>query len=154
MNPAIDNMIDPKTLRFRVAAAVAGLTFALMLGLPSVSAADSANPDPEEAAAAVYKSVITAYKDETVGSNRRVETQCSGAGPKYVCNWWVIKNRFDRIGSMASDQTPPLLRKGEGEQHYRPSKVKYSGSATATWACTQRNKRNVCKAGSYSVSLK
>jgi hypothetical protein len=125
-----------------------------MLSLPSIGSADSPNSDREAAATAVYTAVTSVYKSATVGAGRRVETDCSGSGFTYSCNWWVIKNRFDRVASKASEQSLPLSRKGEGEQHNKPSKVKYSGSATATWACTKRSKKNVCTAGGFSVSLK
>jgi len=143
-----------KIANMRLTAALSTLTLAFMLGLPAISSADPPSPDRERAAIAVYTSVITVYKKETVRARRAVETDCSGSGFVYSCEWWVIKNRFDRAGSKASDQSLPMARRGEGEQHTKASRVKYSGSATATWDCTRRNKRNICTAGSFSVLLK
>ncbi len=140
--------------RLRLVAAVSTLALALMLSLPSIGSAGSPSPEREDAANAVYTAVTSVYKSATVRAGRRVETDCSGSGFTYSCNWWVIKNRFDRVGSKAAEQSPPMSRKGEGEQHKKPAKVKYSGSATATWACTKRSKKNVCTAGGFSVSLK
>jgi len=145
---------NPTAKRALVATFVLGLALACTLSFPAFVKADAPQPGREGAAGAVYTAVATLYRSDTVGKKRNIETSCSGSAPNFSCKWWVIKNRFDRVSSQVSDENLRMSRRGEGEQHQRPSKVKFSGSATATWACTTRTKKNVCKAGSFSVSLK
>jgi len=136
----------------------AGLVAALVVGslcLASPAAADSGNL--EDAASSVFTAVTQTYRGATSVAGRAVETTCTGASPKFKCLWWVIKNRFDRKATPA-ELTPTsssvMARKGEGIQHTRASRVKFSGSASVTWICIEKNRKGVCKDGAYSVSLK
>lgn len=111
-------------------------------------------PEAEGAAEAVYTAVTSTYPAATRDAGRPVETSCSGRKAPFRCQWWVIKNRFDRVAVKADDPSSVMARRGEGEAHRRASRVKFAGSAVADWSCTKRNKRNVCTAGGYVVQLK
>ena len=136
----------------------AGLLATLAVGslcLASPAAAGSGNL--EDAASSVFTAVTQTYRGATSGSGRAVETTCSGATPKFKCLWWVIKNRFDRKATPAAltpTSSSVMARKGEGIQHTKASRVKFSGSASVTWICIEKNRKGVCKDGAYSVSLK
>ncbi len=120
---------------------------------PAVADSGSRN----DAAAAVFTAVTRTYSTATSGAGRAVETTCSGVTPKFKCSWWVIKNRFDRKATKAELEpasSSVMSRKGEGLQHTKASRVKFSGSASVTWICIEKNRKGVCRVGAYSVSLK
>ena len=144
--------------RPRLTRRAAALALTAVCGvLVAVSPALADNGNSDDAAASVFTAVTRTYPGATSSAGRAVETTCSGATPKFKCLWWVIKNRFERKATPAETSptsTSVLSRKGEGVQHTKASRVKFSGSASVTWICIEKNKKGVCKDGAYSVSLK
>ena len=143
--------------RFKhLAAGLAATTACGLMIAVAPALADNGNAD--DAAASVYTAVTQTYPGSTSGAGRAVETSCSGTTPKFKCLWWVIKNRFDRKATTTAATNPTssavLSRKGEGVQHTKASRVKFSGSASVTWICTDKNRKGVCTDGVYAVSLK
>ena len=121
---------------------------------PAAIAVAGGEAEPEGAAEAVYTAVTATYPAATKDAGRPAETFCAGGRPPFRCQWWVIKNRFDRVSTIASESIPMMSRRGEGNAHRKASRVKFAGSAVASWTCTKRTKRNVCTAGGYVVELK
>lgn len=106
--------------------------------------ARAAGNEPESAAGALYSVVKSAYARDVSG--RSIETQCSGRKSPYSCSWWIIKGSREKRKSTAkaAEDSPILMRAGEGSAHNNRSRIYKSGYATAAY-----NSRT----GGFSISL-